>query len=61
VAIGIAYWVRSAVAGVPTTSGQVMIAALPIIVGAQLLIAALNYDIASVPREPLQRARAGAA
>jgi len=61
VAIGIAYWVRSAVTGVPTTSGQVMIAALPIIVGAQLLIAALNYDIASVPREPLQRARPNAA
>lgn len=60
-AIGIAYWVRSAITGVPTTSGQVMIAALPIIVGAQLLIAALNYDIASVPREPLQRARARAA
>lgn len=61
VAIGISYWVRSAVTGVPTTSGQVMIAALPIIVGAQLLIAALNYDIASVPREPLQRARRKAA
>jgi dolichol-phosphate mannosyltransferase len=57
VAIGFRYWLRSATSGVSTTSGQVMFAALPIIVGAQLLIAALNYDIASVPREPLQRAR----
>jgi hypothetical protein len=32
-----------------------MLAALPILVGAQLLIAALNYDIAAVPRDPLQR------
>jgi dolichol-phosphate mannosyltransferase len=56
VAIGAAYWVHSAAEGVPTTSGQVMLAALPILVGAQLLIGALNYDIASVPREPLQRA-----
>src|SRR5205823_4926674 len=58
IGIGVSYWVRSAHTGMATTSGQVMIAALPIIVGAQLLIAALNYDIASVPREPLQRTRA---
>jgi dolichol-phosphate mannosyltransferase len=55
VGMGLAYWLHSAATGVPTTSGRVMIAALPIIVGAQLLIAALSYDIASVPREPLQR------
>ncbi len=55
VAIGAWFWIRSAHTGVPTTSGQVMIAALPILVGAELLIAALNYDVQSVPREPLQR------
>jgi len=55
-ALGISYWAHSAALGIPTTSGQVMLAALPILVGAQLLIGALNYDIASVPREPLQRA-----
>jgi glycosyltransferase involved in cell wall biosynthesis len=32
------------------TTGTVMIAALPIIVGVQLLLSFLNYDIASVPR-----------
>ena len=55
VAIGVGYWIASARHGVATTSGQVMMAALPILVGAQLLIGALNYDIANVPREPLQR------
>ena len=54
-AIGTGYWIASARHGVATTSGQVMIAALPILVGAQLLIGALNHDIANVPREPLQR------
>ena len=55
VALGVGYWVHSAATDVPTTSGQVMLAALPILIGVQLLIAALNYDIGSVPREPLQR------
>jgi glycosyltransferase involved in cell wall biosynthesis len=55
VALGAGYWLHSAATGVPTTSGQVMLAALPILVGAQLLVAALNYDIGSVPRDPLQR------
>lgn len=55
VVAGVGYWLHSAATGAPTTSGQVMLAALPILIGVQLLIAALNYDIASVPREPLQR------
>jgi glycosyltransferase involved in cell wall biosynthesis len=38
---------------VPATAGTVMIAALPIIVGTQLLLAFLNYDIQSVPRSTL--------
>ena len=38
---------------VPATAGTVMIAALPIILGFQLLLAFLNYDIQSVPRSAL--------
>ena len=34
----------------PATAGTVMIAALPIIIGFQLLMAFINYDIQSVPR-----------
>lgn len=37
----------------PATAGTVMIAALPIIIGTQLLLAFLNYDIQSVPRSTL--------
>lgn len=43
---GIAHWGIST----PATAGTVMVAALPIIVGSQLLLAFLNYDIQSVPR-----------
>ncbi|MBR0647492.1 glycosyltransferase family 2 protein [Plastoroseomonas hellenica] len=34
----------------PASAGTVMLAGLPVIVGFQLLLAALNYDIQSVPR-----------
>jgi dolichol-phosphate mannosyltransferase len=53
-AFGIAKWIHSAVTGVPTTSGAVMLAALPVLVGVQLLLGALNYDVQNVPRAPLQ-------
>jgi hypothetical protein len=46
-------WFLTAAARVPATAGQVMLAALPIFLGAQLLVSAVNYDIASVPRTAL--------
>lgn len=50
---GVSHWFESAVTGVAATSGTVMLAALPLLVGFHLLIAALNYDIANVPRRCL--------
>ena len=50
---GLRAWNESIVSDVAATSGQVMIAALPIIVGFQLLLAFLQFDIASTPTEPL--------
>jgi dolichol-phosphate mannosyltransferase len=50
---GFSTWMGAASQGLSATSGQVMIAALPIIVGVQLLLAFLQYDIASTPNEPL--------
>ncbi len=50
---GLRAWNESAASGVTATAGQVMIAALPIIIGFQLLLAFLQYDIASTPTEPL--------
>ncbi|MEP7207790.1 MAG: glycosyltransferase [Casimicrobiaceae bacterium] len=48
-------WHHSVVTGIATTSGTVMLAALPVLVGVQLLLSALQFDIQNVPREPLQR------
>ena len=50
---GILHWVSSSAANHPATSGTVMLAAMPILVGIQLLIAFLQYDVSSVPVEPL--------
>ena len=51
---GLRKWIHSAVSGVPATSGEVMIAALPVLIGVQLLLGALHYDVQNVPRECLQ-------
>ncbi|MBV9526956.1 glycosyltransferase family 2 protein [Sphingomonas sp.] len=48
-------WWHSAVSGQDTSVGTVMIAMLPIILGFQLLLNALAFDIANVPTRPLQR------
>lgn len=57
IAFGVAEWLRSSATGTPTTAGGVMLAALPVLVGAQLLLAALNFDIQNVPRDTLHRDR----
>mgnify|MGYP006151917887 CR=1 FL=1 len=46
--------------GVATPAGTVMLAAVPVILGLQFILAFLGYDIASVPRRPLWTSRAGA-
>jgi hypothetical protein len=54
-AFGVQHWLESAAVGEATTAGQVMLSALPILVGLQLFLAFINFDIASVPRRPLSR------
>lgn len=49
------HWIYSSGMDIPATSGTVMLAALPIMVGIQLLIAFLHYDVDSTPTEPLSR------
>jgi glycosyltransferase involved in cell wall biosynthesis len=46
---GLVHWGMNS----PATAGTVMVAALPIIVGTQLLLAFLNYDIQSTPHSTL--------
>lgn len=46
---GAYHWLESARMGVATPAGTVMLAALPILMGLQFLLAFLSYDIAQVP------------
>ncbi len=48
---GITRWTEVAQAGIAASPGTVMLAALPVLVGLQLLLAFLAHDIAMVPRE----------
>ncbi|AEH87073.1 glycosyltransferase family 2 protein [Mesorhizobium opportunistum] len=50
---GVVYGLSKWGTAVPATAGTVMMAALPIIVATQLLLAFINYDIQSVPRSTL--------
>jgi dolichol-phosphate mannosyltransferase len=52
---GVIHWLESAYSDTATPAGTVMLAALPVIMGAQLILAFLAYDIASVPRRPLHK------
>jgi dolichol-phosphate mannosyltransferase len=50
VVFGLWEWLAHAQSGAFASAGTVMLAALPVIVGFQLLLAFLGYDIANVPR-----------
>ena len=49
------HWIKSAFFGISAPTGTVMLAALPAILGTQFLLAAINFDITNLPKEPLQR------
>lgn len=53
VVYGIYSWSESAKTGIPATAGTVILAALPIILGSQMLMAFLNFDTKNVPTKPL--------
>ena len=50
---GIAHWIASAREGVPTPPGTVMVAALPVLAGLQLLLGFIAFDVAAVPRQAI--------
>jgi hypothetical protein len=52
-AFGLYHWTIAYFTGTPSSAGTVMVAALPVIVGFQLLLFFLQFDILSVPRKPL--------
>nr|WP_217908596.1 glycosyltransferase family 2 protein [Pseudomonas simiae] len=47
---GISHWIESLQQNVPTPAGTVMLSALPVIIGFQLLLAFIGHDISSSPR-----------
>ena len=49
---GLSHWWHSAALGVATPAGTIMLSALPTLMGMQLILAFLAYDIGSVPRTP---------
>ncbi len=53
--LGVFFWHSGIVHEEPTTSGRVMLAALPIILGFQLLLSALNYDIQNIPKHSISK------
>jgi len=50
---GALQWWRSIIDQVPSTAGTVMLAALPTIIGVQLLLSWLSFDVAAEPRQPV--------
>lgn len=50
--MGLWFWLESARTGVTASAGSVMLVALQIIVGLQMILGFLAYDIAAVPRRP---------
>ena len=50
---GISHWLTSLQSEIPSTAGTVMLAALPLLLGVQLLLAFVGTDIANQPRVPI--------
>lgn len=53
VLFGTLTWINSIRTGITASAGTVMLAALPVIVGIQLLLSFLNYDIQNAPSRAL--------
>lgn len=53
VIFGLSAWAESVDSGVPATAGTVILAALPIIVGVQMVLGFLHHDTHSTPTVPL--------
>ncbi len=61
-AFGLYHWAQSFSAQHASTAGTVMLSALPVLLGLQLLLAFVGHDVRSVPRDalhPLLRQRIG--
>ncbi|UDQ78775.1 glycosyltransferase family 2 protein [Erwinia rhapontici] len=55
VVTGVINWAESIHTGITTTSGTVMLSALPIILGLQLLLAFIGHDVSNTPKRPFHK------
>jgi len=55
IGFGAAKWYLSAVRGVITSTGTVMISVVPLVLGFQMVLQAVLLDVHNVPQEPLQK------
>lgn len=53
VVFGATHWMHSVSTGDPARQGTIMLAALTTVVGLQMLLAFVSFDIANVPRRPI--------
>ncbi len=51
---GAYHWYLSALTNSTAPTGTIMLAVLPVIVGVQLLLAAVSFDVTNIPHQPLQ-------
>jgi glycosyltransferase involved in cell wall biosynthesis len=59
VSFGAIMWVLNGIHGLITTSGTVMLAAIPLLLGFQLLLQAIVLDIQNVPKIPMHASTPG--
>lgn len=52
---GCYHWIRSAHLSTPTPAGTIILSAISILIGLQLILAFLSYDISSLPKRPLHK------
>lgn len=50
---GLTHWLAGYQSNIPASSGVVMLSALPLILGVQLILAFVGYDVSSVPSRPI--------
>jgi dolichol-phosphate mannosyltransferase len=55
VGFGLTRWFQVSSTGVATTSGTVMLAALPVLLGVQFILAFLSYDLQNIPADVLHK------
>ncbi len=51
---GLTTWYHSSFASILTPTGTIMLSVIPLLLGFQLLLAALSYDVQNIPKVPMQ-------